>query len=187
MAAANIDMAYRDFCAHILIKLNECRCAALEPSRQQSGTSQAGLRCSDAAWAAESPAAGSKHARVPTQAADSAPAGAAPQGPPLTRSLSHFRWLLIPLPPSLLPAAVPACTCPGSASTSGTSTKSASTRRASCAVDVQAPPRWAQPRRFSVGMPASPVTTAGLSSLALLLLLQDYKRRVQLAQQEAST
>ena len=28
MAAANIDMASRDFCAHILIKLNQCRCAA---------------------------------------------------------------------------------------------------------------------------------------------------------------
>jgi len=26
MAAANIDMVSRDFCAHILIKLNECRC-----------------------------------------------------------------------------------------------------------------------------------------------------------------
>lgn len=25
MAAANIDMGSRDFCAHILIKLNECR------------------------------------------------------------------------------------------------------------------------------------------------------------------
>jgi hypothetical protein len=28
MAAANIDMVSRDFCAHILIKLNECRCVA---------------------------------------------------------------------------------------------------------------------------------------------------------------
>ena len=27
MAAANIDMVSRDFCAHILIKLNDCRCA----------------------------------------------------------------------------------------------------------------------------------------------------------------
>ena len=26
MAAANIDMVSRDFCAHILIKLNDCRC-----------------------------------------------------------------------------------------------------------------------------------------------------------------
>ncbi|KAI3430433.1 hypothetical protein D9Q98_005028 [Chlorella vulgaris] len=29
MAAANIDMASRDYCAHILIKLNECRRATL--------------------------------------------------------------------------------------------------------------------------------------------------------------
>jgi hypothetical protein len=29
MAAANIDMASRDYCAHILIKLNECRSVAL--------------------------------------------------------------------------------------------------------------------------------------------------------------
>ena len=25
MAAANLDMVYRDFCAHLLIPLNECR------------------------------------------------------------------------------------------------------------------------------------------------------------------
>lgn len=29
MAAANIDMVNRDFCAHVLIKLNECRCVAV--------------------------------------------------------------------------------------------------------------------------------------------------------------
>lgn len=27
MEAGNIDMASRDFCAHILLKLNKCRCA----------------------------------------------------------------------------------------------------------------------------------------------------------------
>lgn len=26
MAAANVDMVWRDFCAHVLIKLNDCRC-----------------------------------------------------------------------------------------------------------------------------------------------------------------
>ncbi|KAI7845793.1 hypothetical protein COHA_000705 [Chlorella ohadii] len=25
MAAANVDMVWRDFCAHVLIKLNDCR------------------------------------------------------------------------------------------------------------------------------------------------------------------
>lgn len=42
MAAANIDMVWRDFCAHVLIKLNDCRCVGSHGGQQQAEAAQPG-------------------------------------------------------------------------------------------------------------------------------------------------